>query len=70
MQWVTFSDAPVTYAVVGADHLLVPAVLEFLQIQTRGAHASLLAAAGHPHTGEPDTSGEPETATPPADATR
>lgn len=70
MQQVTFSDVPITYAVVGADHLPVPAVLEFLQIQSRGAHVSLLAATGHPHTGEPDTTGEPEMATPPAEATR
>lgn len=30
-QRVTFCDAPDTYTVVGADHLPVPAVLEFLQ---------------------------------------
>lgn len=70
MQSVALGDALITSAVVGADHLPVQAVLELLQIQTCGACASLLAATGHPHTGEPDTTGELETATPPADATR
>ena len=70
MQSVTLGDALITHAVVGADHLPVPAVLEFLQIQTRGAHASLLAAPGYPHTGEPDTTSEPETANLPVDEMR